>query len=92
MSRQAEAGLLSWRLTMPRETLVPFLIEWGDTPHPSSRDLPRLTLESFAGEHPDPTGLRQTLGTLGVGLTLRRAAQTRLTAVLGGPAGTVELH
>jgi hypothetical protein len=92
MSRQAEAGLLSWRLTMPRETLVPFLIEWGDTPHPSTRELPRVTLESFAGEHPDPIALRQTLGTLGVGLTLRRAPQTRLTAVLAGPGGRVELY
>lgn len=91
MSRQAEHGVLTWRLTMPKDTLVPFLIEWGDTPHPSSRELPQLTLESFAGEHPDPTRLRETLGALGVGLTVRRAPQTRLTAVLSGPAGKIEL-
>ncbi|MHA6693560.1 VOC family protein [Homoserinimonas sp. A520] len=92
MSRQAETGLLSWRLTMPKDTVLPFLIEWGDTPHPSTRELPQLTLESFAGEHPDPIRVREHLGSLGVGLTLRRAPQTRLTAVLGGPAGTVELR
>ena len=91
MSRQGEAGVLSWRLTMPKQTLVPFLIEWGETPHPSTRDLPQLTLESFAGEHPEPSALRETLGALGVGLTLLRAAQTRLTATLSGPAGRVEL-
>lgn len=91
MSRQAESGLLTWRLTMPKDTLVPFLIEWGDAPHPSSRELPQLTLESFAGEHPDPTLLRRALGALGVGLTVRLAPHTRLTAVLSGPAGRVEI-
>jgi hypothetical protein len=93
MEREAPAGeRLAWRLTLPKDTLVPFLIEWGDTPHPSTRDLPQLTLESFAGEHPDPTALRKSLGALGVGLTLRRTPQTRLTAVLSGPAGRVALN
>ena len=92
MSRQGGDGeSMTWRLTMPKDTLIPFLIEWGDTPHPSTRGLPQLTLESFAGEHPDPASLRQALGALGVGLTLRRAPHTRLTAVLVGPAGTVTL-
>jgi hypothetical protein len=92
MSRQGDAGQLTWRLTMPKDTLVPFLIDWGDTPHPSTRNLPLVSLESFAGEHPEPTVLRETLDTLGVGLTLRRAAQTRLTATLRGPAGQLELR
>jgi hypothetical protein len=88
MSRAGADGQpVSWRLTMPKDTLIPFLIEWGDTPHPSTRDLPQLSLESFAGEHPDPTSLRQTLGALGIGLTLMRAPHTRLTAVLRGPGG-----
>src|SRR5690554_7793973 len=72
MSRQAESGLISWRLTMPKDTLIPFLIEWGETQHPSSRDLPQLTLDSFAGEHPDPTSVRDVLGALGIGLPLTR--------------------
>ncbi len=92
MSRQSDEGLLTWRLTMPRDTLIPFLIEWGETPHPSARDLPLLTLESFAGEHPDPNLARETLGALGIGLTLRRAQQTRLTATLNGPTGSLDLR
>ena len=93
MSRKgASTEPLSWRLTLPKNTLIPFLIEWGDTPHPSTRDLPQLRLESFAGEHPDPTRLREALGTLGVGLNLTRTPQTRLTATLSGPRGSVDLH
>jgi len=92
MSRQAESGLISWRLTMPKDTLIPFLIEWGETPHPSSRDLPQLTLDSFAGEHPDPTSVRHVLGALGIGLPLTRTPHTRLTATLTGPGGSIDLH
>lgn len=93
MGRQGDDGsLMTWRLTMPKDTLVPFLIEWGDTVHPSTRHLPQLTLDSFAGEHPDPTHLRETLGTLGVGLSLTRTPQVRLTATLSGPGGSIELH
>ena len=93
MSRQAPDGeVMTWRLTMPKSTLVPFLIEWGETPHPSSRGLPPLTLDSFAAEHPDPIALREDLGALGVGLTVSRSPQTRLTATLGGPGGQLHLH
>jgi Glyoxalase-like domain len=46
MSRRTDAGdVLPWRHTPPRvelnDGLVPFLIDWGSTPHPTSRDLPR---------------------------------------------------
>lgn len=92
MSRQAESGVMTWKLTMPKDTLIPFLIEWGDTPHPSTRDLPQLTLDSFAGEHPDPTRLRESLGTLGIGLRLNRTPHTRLTATVTGPGGSIGLH
>jgi hypothetical protein len=92
MSRESAHGRMTWQLTMPKDTLIPFLIEWGDTPHPSTRDLPQLALESFAGEHPDPTRLREVLGTLGVGLSLSRTPQTRLTATLSGPGGSVDLR
>src|SRR5690554_3447343 len=93
MSRQTPDGSeMTWRLTMPKDTVIPFLIEWGETPHPSSRDLPQLTLDSFAAEHPDPIVLRDTLGALGIGLTVSRSPQTRLIAALSGPGGQINLH
>lgn len=92
MSRQADTGEpIIWRLTMPLTTMVPFLIEWADTPHPTSRNLPLLSLESFAGEHPEPEALSATLDTLGVALPLSRQAQPRLVATVSGPGGRVEL-
>jgi hypothetical protein len=41
MQRQRPDGtMLRWRLTTPRAGLLPFLIDWGDTPHPAV-ELPR---------------------------------------------------
>lgn len=93
MSRQGSDGsLLEWQLTMPpADPVVPFLVDWGTTRHPSGRGLPVVTLESFGAEHPDPLSIRRVLGTLGVGLELTRAAHTRLKAVLTGTDGRVEL-
>jgi catechol 2,3-dioxygenase-like lactoylglutathione lyase family enzyme len=92
MSRQgADGEPMTWRLTMPKDTLIPFLIEWGDTPHPSARDLPQLTLDSFAAEHPEPALLRHSLEALGVALTVVQAPHTRLTAMLRGPGGILPL-
>ncbi len=53
MSRRTDAGdVLRWRLTPPQielnDGLVPFLIDWGSTPHPTSRDLPQTRLTSWA--------------------------------------------
>jgi len=52
MSRATPDGEgLHWRLTgldpTAGEGLVPFLIDWGSTPHPASRGLPVVRLRSF---------------------------------------------
>ena len=46
--------------------MLPFLIDWGSTPHPSSRDLPSARLTSLVIRHPEPDDLRRALFTLGV--------------------------
>lgn len=80
--RTPEGELLRWRLTFPYEPVVPFLIDWGRTPHPARR-LPVVPLTEFAGVHPDPAGVRTRLAALGVDLEVREGAPG-LVAVLGG--------
>jgi catechol 2,3-dioxygenase-like lactoylglutathione lyase family enzyme len=83
LSRRTPGGdVLRWRLTYPYEPVVPFLIDWGRTPHPARR-LPVVPLTSFAGVHPDPPAVRTRLTALGVDLDVREGAPG-LVAVLGG--------
>ncbi|HZE34729.1 MAG TPA: VOC family protein [Actinoallomurus sp.] len=83
LSRRTPDGeVLRWRLTFPYEPVVPFLIDWGRTPHPARR-LPVVPLTAFSGTHPDPGGVRGRLDALGVELDVGEGEQG-LVAVLGG--------
>ena len=80
--RTPDGDVLRWRLTFPYEAVVPFLIDWGRTPHPARR-LPVVPLTGFAGRHPDPADVRTRLAALGVELEVDAGAQG-LVAVLSG--------
>ncbi|WP_375499680.1 VOC family protein [uncultured Jatrophihabitans sp.] len=91
MSRRTPDGeQLSWRLTPPRG-LVPFLIDWGDTPHPSSRGLPAVELASFALRHADPASLRRHLDALQLTIHVEPGEQSALVAFLATPRGPLVL-
>ncbi|GAA2206724.1 VOC family protein [Nonomuraea monospora] len=97
LSRRTPAGeLLEWRLTRRDDPAavrpVPFLIDWGGTPHPAAADLPLVSLTSFSAVHPDPDALRRDLSALGVRLDVSRGPEAALRAVLGTPHGHVTLR
>jgi hypothetical protein len=96
MSRAAPDGeLLHWRLTWADlesgAGLVPFLIDWGATPAPPSRGLPRVGLVSFEATHPHPERVRPALDALAATLPVRAGNRVALTAVLAGRHGPVVL-
>jgi len=93
--RRPDGVLVRWELTdVPGDTvpaLVPFLIDWGDSPHPSLTAARGATLVEFHGESPNAQPVRAALDALGVTLTLQQGNQTRLMATIQGPAGRVTL-
>lgn len=92
MSRATPAGdELHWRVSRAPGALdgvQPFLIDWGTTPHPSTADLPTLTLEHFEIAHPDAAGAALALAQLGSPVEVTEGPAL-LTATLRGPAGTL---
>jgi hypothetical protein len=94
MSRRAPDGtLLEWRLTAPRfdygAGLVPFLIDWGATPHPTTRGLPEAKLLDLRARHPDPASVRPGLAALRADLHLDIGEKVEMTAVVEGSDGPV---
>ena len=93
--RTADGDLLEWRLTPPRfdygDGLVPFLIDWGNSPHPTTRGLPRTALREFRAAHPDPASVRPALAAMRVDLHIDIGEQPAIIAVVDGAAGPVRL-
>ncbi|MFE0189978.1 VOC family protein [Streptomyces sp. NPDC058989] len=92
--RTPEGARIAWRLTPPERAqgLSPFLLDWGDAPHPSGSGLPRVPLVSLHATHPDPGAARDALAALGVrwpGEPIAVGPAAQLTAVLEGRHGLV---
>lgn len=95
MSRRRPDGvLLSWSLAAPREDrgVVPFLIDWQDSPHPAAALPEGTTLESLTGVHPEPGLVAGPLAAIGAVLTVVTGPEPRLEAVLRAPGGEVVLR
>jgi hypothetical protein len=98
MSRRTPAGaLLEWRLTPTRpDGVVPFLIDWGRSTHPTASGLPAIELVSLTAAVPDPAATREALDALGItGATIAVEAgeptRPRLRAVVSGRLGRFEI-
>jgi hypothetical protein len=93
---RAEGGMLAWRLTYPRvgpdAAIMPFLIDWGDGPHPADTAPAGVRLVELRGEHPEPLAIAARLRHLGVHLEVTAAAIPALVATLETPRGRVELR
>jgi hypothetical protein len=96
-SRRTPAGvLLSWHITNQRafvaDGLVPFFIDWGETPHPAKSAAAGATLISLRAEHPDPENVKRMLGSLGLELPVVKGAEPSLVATIAGPRGRIDLR
>ncbi len=96
-SRRTPTGvLLSWHISNQRaivaDGLVPFFIDWGETPHPARSAAAGATLISLRAEHPDPENAQRMLGELGLQLPVVKGAKPSLVATIAGTRGRVDLR
>ena len=78
-------------LARPYDGIAPFLVHWGDTPHPARSAPGGLRLLRFTGAHPRGRALGAALASFGVSLDVARGPKPLLRAVIEGPVGRVEL-
>lgn len=101
MSRLTPDGSrLAWRLTLPTQRTLPFIIDWGDTPQPHTTQPGGVALTSFAVIHPRPFDVLGVFAALGLDITVTapdsstdptsQSHHPRLAATITGDHG--ELH
>ena len=105
--KEPDGETLHWKLSLRREPfgdgLVPFVIDWGSTRHPSAAatkgantdgqrpPTSRCEMSAFCATHPDPIPIRAALAALGAVLEVRDGPSAGLQICLTGPAGTLQL-
>jgi hypothetical protein len=94
--RRTDGVLLSWRYTDPQtvlaDGLVPFFIDWGQSPHPARTAAQGASLISLRAEHPDAQRVQRLLNELGLDLPVQTGATPALIAIIDSPRGRVELR
>ena len=96
-SRQRPDGvMLRWTLTDPGVSstlsLVPFFIDWSDSPHPAATAPRGPVLEALRAEHPRPELAREPLAALGIDLPVVPGPRPAIVATLRTVSGLVELR
>lgn len=96
-SREAPGGtVLAWQFSnpyaMPFDGAVPFLIDWGETPHPAGTIPPAGELTGFRLEHPEPDKVRDALSLLGVHIDIDKSDECTLIAIIKTDRGVIELR
>jgi hypothetical protein len=90
-----DGGELRWRATiqldMPGDGVVPFLIEWDSSEHPSDTAPAGAGLIDLELEHPRPAEVQPMLDAIGVGISVVEAARPSIIATIEAPSGTVVL-
>ena len=76
----------------PAVSLVPFFIDWADSPHPAVTAARGPVLVALRAEHPRPELAREPLATLGIDLPVDVGPRVTLVATLRTVSGTVELR
>ena len=88
-----DGSVLSWRLTdpyaMPFDGAVPFLISWGDTPHPAGSLPGAGSLRNLSIAHPDPMSVRSQLEPLGVDIEVKKSSQFEIVAEIESVEGRI---
>ena len=94
MRRERPDGVeLVWTLTSAGPALgglVPFLIDWGEAPHPAATAPGGCRLTALSGRHPRPAEVEAALAALDLALPVEEGA-VALLATLDTPNGVVRL-
>jgi len=94
--RQTPDGqTLTWRLTSPsalhHDGLVPFILDWGATAHPSTTTTPGLAIKSLVVEHPNPAPITELYASVGLDVAVHEGPAAAIRLEVDSPKGPVWL-
>ena len=96
MSRvDAGGNELRWTLAfgdpLPLAGLAPFLIDWGDSPHPAASGIAQANLTGIQITAPNPDKISALLRDMNLNIVATPGDEPALHAEISGPKGTITL-
>ena len=93
---RGDGATLAWRFTDPAvlvfDGVVPFLIDWGESPHPAATAPSGGELIRLRGEHPNDAAVERGLSALNIDMPVDRGDAPQLVATIRTATGEVELR
>ncbi|MFT4603323.1 MAG: hypothetical protein ACI9W4_000036 [Rhodothermales bacterium] len=93
--KRPDGSVLAWTLSDPfvgrLGGAIPFLIDWGRSPHPAQSAPAAGSLEGLTIHHPEPKRIGRILDSLGLSVTVQLSEQPHLVARIRTPRGVAEL-
>lgn len=91
--RRPDGLLLGWEFCWRDDAapVIPFMIDWGSTPHPSADSVKGLRIVSLRAEDPDPVEARRKIAAMGTEMEVSTGPAPRLVAEIETPRGRVTL-
>jgi hypothetical protein len=87
---------LRWRYSDPQPLVhagvMPFFIDWTDSPHPAQSAPAGAELIALRAEHPDAAQVKNQLAACGLDVPITQAREPALVATIHCPCGHVELR
>ena len=94
--KRSDGGILRWEFTDPAtvvgDGLVPFFIDWRDSPHPAASAPGGPVMVSLRGQHAEPAVIERQLAAVGIDLPVEHGPRPTLIATLKTATGIVELR
>lgn len=90
-----DGSLLSWQLTdpltKPKIEVVPFLLDWQKSKHPTTTLPDTCKLKAIRLEHPDPEVVEKVTSALDLDILISPSDHSRIIVTIETPNGTIEL-
>lgn len=93
--KKADGSVLEWGMALPLAAplveVLPFMIDWKDSVHPTASLPNTCQLLELRATHPNLAMVEGTLLELGIDMELKQSEEISLQATLKGPKGIIVL-
>ena len=93
--KTSTSTLLNWQMSLPLPSpeveILPFILDWKDSIHPTENLNPKCRLLEIRATHPNPELIQKTLVSLEAEIKIERSNSISLVAKIKTPNGIFEL-